>query len=86
MKKLTVYTVYVDDGYSAMRIVCPAESEKAAREYVAGNGEIVAVRKNDLQDINLNALHNSLVATGWGRDEIDVIIRALQQVGLERAE
>lgn len=43
MKKLHVYTVYMDDG-DAFRVTVPAESEAAAREYVAGNGDVIAVK------------------------------------------
>ena len=43
MKKLHVYTVYMDDG-DAFKVTIPAESEAAAKEYVAGNGDVIAVK------------------------------------------
>ena len=54
MKKLHVYTVYMDDG-DAFKVTVPAESEAAAREYVAGNGDVIAVKDAPLQDIDTDA-------------------------------
>lgn len=85
MKRMTVYDVYLDDGHDAMKITVPAESQKAAEQYVQGNGEIIAVRKNpDIQDIDLRCLADTLSRNGWGQMEIDIITRALFQVGLDR--
>lgn len=85
MKKMTVYDVYLDDGRDAFRVTVPAESKQAAAKYAAGNGEIISIRENPLlQDINLECLANTLRAGGWGQLEIDVITRALTQVGLNR--
>lgn len=86
MKKMTVYDVYLDDGQDAFRVTVPAESKKAAAKYAEGNGKIIAILENPmLQDINLECLANTLRADGWGQLEIDVITRALAQVGLDRA-
>lgn len=52
MKKLTVYDVYLDDGYDAIKVTVPAESKKAAADYTTGNGEVVAIRESPLQDID----------------------------------
>lgn len=85
MKKMTVYDVYLDAGRDALKVTVPAESQKAAEQYVQGNGEIVAIRKNpDIQDIDLRCLADTLSRDGWGQMEIDIITRALVQVGLER--
>lgn len=86
MKKMTVYDVYLDDGRDALKVTVPAESQKAAEQYVEGNGEVVAIRKNpDIQDIDLHFLAETLGRNGWGKTEIDIITRALVQVGLDRA-
>lgn len=85
MKKLHVYDVYCDDGVSCIRVTVPAESKKSAAEYVRGNGEIVAVKESDLQDIDCNCLANTLRANGWGLKEISLITRVLYMAGLERA-
>ena len=85
MKKMTVYDVYLDAGRDALKVTVPAENQKAAEQYVQGNGEIVAIRKNpDIQDIDLRCLADTLSRGGWGQMEIDIITRALVQVGLER--
>lgn len=85
MKKMTVYDVYLDAGSDALKVTVPAESQKAAEQYVQGNGEIIAIRKNpDIQDIDLRCLADTLKKSGWGQMEIDIITRALVQVGLER--
>ena len=84
MKKLTVYDVYLDDGRDAFKVTVPGENKAAAEKYVAGNGEVVAIRECDLQDIDLNCLTDTLRRNGWGRKEIDVICRTLQLCGLER--
>lgn len=84
MKKFHVYDLYLDDGESVLKVTIPAENKSAAKQYVAGNGEVVAVKDCDLQDINLDCLASTLRRDGWGRKEIDVITRTLQAVGLDR--
>lgn len=84
MKKLTVYDVYLDDGRDAIKVTIPAENKAAAEKYVAGNGEVVAIRECDLQDIDLTCLTDTLRQNGWGRKEIHVICRTLQICGLAR--
>ncbi len=85
MKNFSVYDVYYDDGQNVGKIVLPAESEKQAKEYVRGNGEVVAIKKNPLvQDIDINCLRGTLLKDGWGAVEIEVITRALEMVGLDR--
>ena len=46
MKSLTVYDVYIDDGMNCSKVIIPAENESKAKEYVKGNGEVVAIRKD----------------------------------------
>ena len=84
MKKLTVYDVYLDDGYDAIKVTVPAESKKAAADYTTGNGEVVAIRESPLQDIDLNCLADTLRKNGWGNPEIAVITRTLEQAGIAR--
>lgn len=85
MKKMTVYDVYLDDGREAIKITVPAESKAAAEKYVEGNGEVIAIRENpNIQDIHLGCLASTLAKSGWGQLEIDIITRALAQVGLDR--
>lgn len=83
MKKMHVYTVYMDDG-NAFKVTIPAVSEAAAKEYVAGNGDVIAIKDAPIQDIDTGCLADTLRRGGWGQMEIDVITRALAAVGLER--
>lgn len=85
MKKFKVYDVYMDDGRDVFKVVIPAESKQAATKAVAGNGEVVKVRENAMvQNIDCNALADTLRKNGWGDAEIQVITRTLAAVGLER--
>lgn len=84
MKNMNVYDVYMDDGHNTFKVTVPAFSKKDAKEYVQGNGEVVAIKPSELQDIDLNCLADTLKRSGWGQQEIDVITRALAQIGLER--
>ena len=84
MKNMNVYDLYMDDGHNAFKVTVPAFSKKDAKEYVQGNGEVVAIKPSELQDIDLNCLADTLKRSGWGQQEIDVITRALAQIGLER--
>lgn len=82
MKKVNVYAMYMDDGRDCFKVVVPATSEKEAREYVLGNGEVVAVKKMDDIRISTEKLADDLLKAGWGRTEVDVITRLLSQVDL----
>lgn len=75
MKK---YMVYVDDGNSCYKVAVPAVDEDAAREYVAGNGEIIAV-KDVTSDypISLDYVNQALRDARFGQTEIDYITRCL---------
>ena len=84
MKKMNVYDMYMDDGHDTFKVTIPAFSKKDAKEYVQGNGEVLAIKPSELQDIDLNCLADTLKRSGWGQQEIDVITRALAQIGLER--
>lgn len=61
MKKLNVYSVYLDDGKDVFRVTVPAASKKDAAEYVRGNGDVVAIKPADLQDIDLDVLADTLM-------------------------
>lgn len=84
MKKMNIYDLYMDDGRNTFKVTVPAFSKKDAKEYVQGNGEVVAIKPSELQNIDLDYLANTLRQNAWGQQEIDVITRALAQIGLER--
>lgn len=77
MKK---FMVYVDDETmdTCMKIAVPAKNEKAARDYVQGNGSVIAV-KDITEDcpIDIECVSRALTAAGFGRIEKDLICRAL---------
>ena len=75
MKK---YMAYVDDGRNCFRVAVPAANEKAARKYVEGNGEIIAIKDitNDFP-ISLDKVAQALKAAQFGQVEIELITRCL---------
>lgn len=75
MKK---YMVYMDDGRDCFKVAVPAINEKAARKYVEGNGEVVAV-KDITEDypISLDKVVNALKVANFGQIEINLISRCL---------
>lgn len=79
MKK---YMVYLDDGKdcfkAAIPAAIPAANEKAARKYVEGNGEVIAV-KDITEDfpISLDKVAQALKNAQFGQIEIDLITRCL---------
>lgn len=77
MKKL--YKVIFEDRDNVYREYIPADNEEAAEAYVAGNGEIVSI-KDVTEDfpISLDHLYKTLSKAGYGRPEMDAIIRIMQ--------
>lgn len=75
MKK---YLVYLDDSTDCFKVAVPAFDEKAARKYVEGNGEIIAVKDiSDDYPIDLNKVVQALRSAQFGQIEIDLITRCL---------
>lgn len=80
MKK---YMVYLDDGKNAYKVAIPAKDEKAAREYVQGNGEVIAVKDvTQNYPISADKVADALKNASFGQIEIDLITRALQQIDI----
>lgn len=75
MKK---YMVYMDDGRDCFKAAIPAVNEKAARKYVEGNGEVIAI-KDVTKDfpISLYKVAQALKNAQFGQIEIDLITRCL---------
>ena len=75
MKK---YMVYMDDGRDCFKVAVPAVNEKAARKYVEGNGEVIAI-KDVTEDfpISLDKVAQALKNAQFGQIEIDLITRCL---------
>lgn len=72
------YMVYLDDGRNCFKVAVPARNEKEAREFVNGNGEIIAI-KDITEDypISLDKIGRALANADFGDVEIDLILRTL---------
>ena len=76
------YMVYVDDGIAVYKIAVPAENEQGARDFVSGNGEVIAVKDvTEEMYINADKVLNALseVFNGY---EVDLMVRALRDIGI----
>lgn len=85
------FMVYVDGGTDhdgndiLMKIAVPAKDEQDARDYVAGNGEIVAVQDvSDQYRINASRVYDALEKSNFTQHEIDYIVRTLQRTEIAR--
>ncbi len=80
MKK---YMIYLDDGKDVYKLAIPATNEKKAREYVRGNGEVIAI-KDITSDcpISVDKVTQALLKSNFGQIEIDLITRALQEINI----
>ena len=80
MKK---YLAYMDDGHNCFKLAIPADSVKAAKKYVAGNGEVIKVSDvTEEYPISLEKVGQALFAAGFGEYEVDFITRALLQINI----
>ena len=80
MKK---YLVYMDDGHNCFKLAIPADSVKAAKKYVAGNGEIIKVTDvTEDYPISVEKVGEALLKAGFGEYETDFITRALTQINI----
>ena len=82
MKKLKKYYVYMDDGHDCFKVAVPALNEKDAREYVQGNGEVIAIKQVETPMISISCVEEALRLRGFGSDEMNFILRTLQRTGI----
>lgn len=79
-KKMTVkkYVVYLDDGKDCFKVPVQAENQELACQYVAGNGEVIAVRDvtNDIPILS-DKVVSDLRRAGFGEIEVSLMIKAL---------
>lgn len=81
--KMRKYMVYVDDGEEVYKVAVPAETEDDARAYVAGNGEIIALRDvTDSMTISAYDVQRALAEYGVDKLARDMIYRALVHTGI----
>lgn len=66
------------DAGIVIKWLVPAANEKAARKYVEGNGEVIAVKDiTDDYPISLDKVVQALRNAQFGQTEIDLITRCL---------
>lgn len=85
------FMVYIDGGTDhdgndiLMKIAVPAKDEQDARDYVAGNGDIIAVQDvSDQYRINASRVYDALEKSNFTQHEIDYIVRTLQRTEIAR--
>lgn len=85
------FMVYIDGGTDQngndilMKIAVPAKDEQDAQDYVAGNGDIVAVRDvSDEYRISSSRVYDALEKANFTQHEIDYIVRTLQRTEIVR--
>lgn len=80
---LKKYMVYMDDGRDCFKVAVPAKNEKEARNYVNGNGEVVAV-KDITKDffISNDKVWKALKQAGFGDIETNLITRTLKETNI----
>ena len=78
VKQMKKFMIYMDDGRDCFKIAVSAKNEKEARQYVEGNGEIIAV-KDVTKDypISIDKVVDALINANFGCDEIAFIERCL---------
>ena len=75
MKK---YMVYMEDGDNLYKVAIPADSVKAAKKYVEGNGKVLkCVDITNDYPISVDKVVKALEAAGFGTVETDLIMRTL---------
>ena len=83
MKKWTVYKIYAEDYKDVYRMIVPAPSKKEAEDYVRRCG-LNIIKTQEVPDLKINTDYVSsyLRKEGFDEDDIDVISRTFQMIGL----
>lgn len=83
VESLKKYMVYMDDGKDCFKVAVPAINEDAAKEYVKGNGEVIAV-KDVTEDykISIDKVRTALMKEEFSVAEVDFITRCLTFSGI----
>ena len=77
------YMVYIDDGTAVYKIAVPAENESDARDFVSGNGEVIAIKDiTDSVSIDGDRVFKALKNGAFNDEAIDFMVRALRRVGV----
>lgn len=83
MKQMHIYYAYLDDGTNTFKVPVPAYSVKEAREYVRGNGDIVAVKEDKDSIIDAGAVYTALKDAGFDRYAAEIVMRLVNLSGLD---
>ena len=77
------FFVYLDNGHDVFKLAIPAKTESDARQFCAGNGEIVAI-KNVTEEfpIDIVKVRRALENAQFGEFEMDFICRALENINI----
>ena len=74
------FIVYMHDMRDIFKVAVPAKSEKAARDFVQGNGEIIKIKDvTEEWPISLDKISLALKRAEFGEIEIQFITRCLQE-------
>ena len=84
MTALRKYFVYLDDNSEdVLKVAIPAKDEADARDYVNGNGEVIAIRDvTERYPISADDVARALKNAGFGQTEVDLITRTLQATSI----
>lgn len=82
MEKMKKFVVYVDDEVSVFKVNVAATDEESAKKYVAGNGEIIAVKDvTDKCRITMDDIAD-LLKSEVPQQKIDFIVTSLLNTGI----
>lgn len=77
--KAIVWKAILDDPVQPIRVIVPASSRSEAMQYLHGLGEVLYLKPCPDVWIDGQKLSNALLISGFGEDEVDVIVRSLTQ-------
>lgn len=81
--KLRKYFVFIDDDENAIKLAVPATNEKEARDFAAGNGEIVAVKDvTESFEISSTKVWDALEKGDFTDLQRDFLYRTLYRTGI----
>ncbi|MCM1468099.1 MAG: hypothetical protein NC086_08120 [Alistipes sp.] len=80
---LRKFMVYMDDGKAVFKCAVPAKDENEVRNYVAGNGEVIAIK--DVTEefcISSDRVIKALSEADFSTEEVMFISRTLTHMGI----
>lgn len=76
---MKIFEVIVDDGTDVIKDFAYAKNKKQMLEIYGGNGEFLKIKDitNDFK-ISINSLENTLIKSGYGKIETNLICKILK--------